>query len=74
MKRFFTSDTHFGAERTRTLFKRPFSSIKEMDKSIIKNWNKKVKKEDLVYHLGDFGDFNKVKKLNGKIILILGNY
>lgn len=45
-----------------------------MDKSIIKNWNKKVKKDDLVYHLGDFGDSNKVKKLNGKIILILGNY
>ena len=25
-----------------------------MDETIIENWNKKVKKSDLVYHLGDF--------------------
>lgn len=39
-----------------------------------KNWNKIVKKKDWVYHLGDFGNYKIIEKLNGKIILILGNY
>lgn len=71
---YFTSDTHFGSERTLTLSKRPFSSISEMDEQMIKNWNSKVDTEDIVYHLGDFGNYEVAKRLNGKIILILGNY
>ena len=74
MQTFFTSDTHFGSERTLKVSRRPFSNVTEMDQKIIENWNKTVDKNDLVYHLGDFGDFNQLKKLNGKIILILGNY
>ena len=70
----FTSDTHFGMERTLKLSRRPFKSVKQMDKVLIKNWNKKVAKGDTVYHLGDFGNKNIVKKLHGKVILILGNY
>ena len=45
-----------------------------MDEQLIDNWNSLVSKNDTVYHLGDFGDYNVVKKLNGKVILILGNY
>ena len=71
---YFTSDTHFGSERTLKLSFRPFKNIEKMDEKIIKNWNKIVKKYDTVYHLGDFGNYDIVKKLNGKIILILGNY
>lgn len=73
-KNWFTSDTHFGSERTMTLSKRPFDGVSEMDNTIIENWNKVVGKNDTVYHLGDFGDYEKVKELNGRIILILGNY
>lgn len=73
-KIWFTSDTHFGGERTLILSKRPFKSVKEMDKTIIDNWNKVIDKDDIVYHLGDFGDYEYIKKLNGKIILIYGNY
>ena len=73
-KIFFTSDTHFGAERTLKLSRRPFSSVEEMDNTIIENWNKTVGKNDLVFHLGDFGDYKRVKELNGKIYLIFGNY
>lgn len=74
MNRYFTSDTHFGSERTRILSKRPFASTAKMDEEFINNWNNLVCKDDVIYHLGDFGNFENVKKLNGKIILVLGNY
>lgn len=73
-KVWFTSDTHFGSERTLTLSKRPFASVKEMDREMIKNWNEIVNEDDVVYHLGDFGDYERVKDLNGNIILLFGNY
>ena len=73
-KIFFTSDTHFGLERTLKLSKRPFNSIQDMDWNLIQNWNKVVHISDTVYHLGDFGSLWPMQYLNGKIILILGNY
>lgn len=71
---YFTSDTHFNQERTLRLSKRPFKTIDEMNEKLIENWNKTVGEDDIVYHLGDFGDYNFAKKLNGKIILVKGNY
>lgn len=70
----FTGDTHFGHERTRQLSKRPFNSIEEMDNVMISNWNNVVAEDDIVYHIGDFGDYKKSFLLNGNIILLLGNY
>lgn len=71
---FFTSDTHFGSERTLSLSRRPFTSVVEMDKNLIANWNEKITSQDTVYHLGDFGDLAALQYLNGKINLISGNY
>ena len=71
---FFTSDTHFGSQRTLDLSKRPFSSVEEMDEFMISEWNKTVGEHDTVIHLGDFGDLNVRPKLNGNLILIQGNY
>ena len=71
---FFTSDTHFGSDRTLKFSCRPFANTNEMDETLINNWNKVVGKDDVVYHLGDFGNYEIVRKLNGKITLILGNY
>lgn len=73
-KTFFTADTHFSSSRTLEFSRRPFDSVDEMDSTIIKNWNELVKKDDIVYHLGDFGNFEIIKNLNGKIILLYGNY
>lgn len=70
----FTADTHFGSERTLELSKRPFKNTTEMDYEIIKNWNDCVGHNDIVYHLGDFGDYDIIDYLNGHIFLILGNY
>ena len=59
---------------------RPFSSIEEHDEILIQNWNKYVKKQDRIYHLGDFCLSNKTntlnirKRLNGQIHLIRGNH
>lgn len=74
MANYFTADTHFTTERVRVLNYRPFKNCKQMDKKIIKNWNKCVKNNDFVYHLGDFGNYNVIKHLKGKVVLILGNY
>lgn len=80
VKIFFTSDTHFGHINILNFCERPFKSIDEMDEAIITNWNNKVGKDDLVFHLGDFAfATNKrwqelINRLNGKIILVLGNH
>ena len=71
---FFTSDTHFGSERAMSLSRRPFASAKEMDDALILNWNNNVASDDVVYHLGDFGNLDVRSYLHGEIHLILGNY
>ena len=73
-KIWFTSDTHFGSERTLQLSKRPFKSVQEMDNTMIDTWNGIVGKQDIVLHLGDFGNYETVKQLNGKVYLVFGNY
>lgn len=73
-KLYFTADCHFNQERTRLLSKRPFKDVEEMNEYMITKWNELVKPEDTVFVAGDFGDFRFRKYLNGKVILITGNY
>ena len=73
-KIFFVSDTHFGDESKVRKNLVPFGSVEEMNKEIIKRWNNKVGQNDVVYHMGDFGDYELVRQLNGKITLICGNH
>jgi calcineurin-like phosphoesterase family protein len=70
----FTADTHFGHQRTLELSKRPFDSIEEHDRELVKLWNQTVGENDVVFHLGDFGDYGVREFLNGNIILLYGNY
>ena len=80
------SDTHFNHENILG-FKdsedspiRPFSSVEEMNETMIENWNSVVKPGDKVYHLGDvfFGSKDEFKRLwprlNGSKRLIVGNH
>jgi calcineurin-like phosphoesterase family protein len=80
-KIWFTSDTHFGHNNVIGYCNRPFTSVVEMNNSIIENWNRVVCDDDIVFHLGDvqLGGGNKLMDeifplLKGHIILILGNH
>lgn len=53
---FFTSDTHFGQQRTLELSRRPFVDVAEMDLNLVSNWNKTVGAKSTVVHAGDFAD------------------
>ena len=83
------SDTHFGHENIIKYCNRPFSSVYDMNETMVENWNKTVKDEDHVWHLGDVyftGGFqhedenkssvawNFMKRLKGKKRLCLGNH
>jgi calcineurin-like phosphoesterase family protein len=74
------SDTHFGHKNIIQYTGRPFSSVEEMDNTMIENWNKVVAPEDTVYHLGDFilSKKHNIKEiarvLHGDKILIFGNH
>lgn len=84
MNIFFTSDTHFGHKNIMKYCpssRGHFGTFEEMDEEIINNWNSKVSKNDIVYHLGDFS-FCKGRtisqfifdNLNGEKHLIRGNH
>ena len=47
-------DTHFYHENILKYENRSFSSVDEMNKALISNWNSKVKSRDKIIVLGDF--------------------
>lgn len=51
---FYIADTHFGHRNAMERDHRPFSSLEEMEQTIVKNWNQRVTDTDTVYILGDF--------------------
>jgi len=75
---YFTSDQHFGHKNIIQYCNRPYSSIEEMNESLINNFNNIVTGDDVTYHLGDFALSKKylpiVQRLNGKHHLITGNH
>jgi calcineurin-like phosphoesterase family protein len=77
MNIFVTSDTFFG--RKLAAIEGGFETIEDMEDSIIDNWNERVKPNDVVYHLGNFGwdpisTESALIHLNGKIFFIGGSY
>ena len=79
---FLTSDPHFGHGNIIKYVSRPFDNVEEMDKTLIKNFNRVVGENDILYILGDFtmgGSHTKCMKyreqINCKHVhLILGNH
>ena len=76
---YFTSDQHFGHFNIIRLSRRPFKTVEEMDETMVKRWNAKVRDDDTVYVLGDL--FFRaatvepiLKRLKGHKHLMLGNH
>ena len=75
-----TSDWHFFHNNPFIYEPRGFSSVEEMNETIIKNHNNIVKEDDIIYCLGDcmLNDNQKgmecINRLNGHKKIILGNH
>lgn len=80
MNQWVISDTHFGHRNIIDYCHRPFSSVGQMDETMITRWQERVKPDDIVYHIGDFGltqgdAVTKIlPRLPGHKYLILGNH
>src|SRR5574343_93140 len=78
--RWFISDLHFYHKNIIHLQDRPYTSVEEMNETLIASWNNTVAKGDVVYIIGDFsfGKYDETKaiveKLNGVKVLIRGNH
>lgn len=79
-KLWICADLHFSHRNIIAYENRPFASVDEMDKALIRNWNSVVGKEDKVFVLGDVSFASKPKtvelvgQLNGYKVLIMGNH
>ena len=77
---YYTSDLHLGHSNVIKHCNRPFANADEMDAVLIKNWNDKVSRNDIVYIVGDFLFRAKrpveeyLCELKGKKHLIIGNH
>jgi len=77
MKYFLTSDCHFDHKNIIKYCNRPFKDVDHMNNELVRRWNERVKDEDIIFHIGDFG-FDKgykwYPKLNGMKYMIRGNH
>ena len=78
MSIFFIADTHFTEENIIKYENRPFPSVQDMNERLIENWNARIREEDMVYVLGDFGaslqEREILSQLNGIKYLVKGNH
>ena len=71
---FFIADTHFDDDNIRRYENRPFADVSQMNQAIMANWNRVVGSSDMVYFLGDIGQIEWIKQLNGIKYLVKGNH
>ena len=77
---FFTSDNHFLHANIIKYCERPFEDTKEMNQTLVNNWNSVVGEDDLIFCLGDFALGREkechhiLQSLNGHKVLIKGNH
>lgn len=73
-----TADYHFNHTNIIKYCHRPFSSVTEMNETIIENHNRIVENNDMVFFLGDFSLDDSVDQflpqMNGNWIFIRGNH
>ncbi len=81
MAKFVFSDPHFDSASIIVNGCRPFSSVAEMNETLIKNYNSVIGKHDICYWLGDimYGATKPkvadlLRQLRGRKYLIMGNH
>lgn len=80
MTYWFTADEHYGHYNIIEYCNRPFSSLEEMNETLIENLNAIVKKGDVVVHIGDFALMRKenvggiISRLEGNNIFLQGSH
>lgn len=76
----FTGDTHFCHNKDFLYTPRGVETVDNMNDLVVENWNRVVRPEDTVYHLGDIAlndttaAIKYINALNGSIIWFLGNH
>lgn len=79
----FTSDWHLRHQGIIEICNRPFKSLVDMERTLIRNWNAVVGDEDTVYMVGDFSlesarqrqwYEDTLAKMRGRKILVVGNH
>ena len=78
---YLSSDLHFNHDRAFIYQSRGFDNIKDMNNSIIQNFNSMITPNDDLYLLGDCilgqnleDGLNLLRQLNGKIHIVRGNH
>lgn len=75
---FLVADLHFNHSRIIGYCRRPYRSVSEMNRDLVRRWNSVVGEGDTVYCLGDFcmrGDpLPFIRALNGRKVFIRGNH
>lgn len=79
---FLASDLHLDHKNIIKYCSRPFKNVHEMNYWLIRNWNRIIRKQDIVYFLGDFANsrrnqrrvINFIHSLNGRKRFIRGNH
>ena len=80
---FFSADMHLSSANTIDYCNRPYRDWQHMNQCLYKSFNERMKSEDTLIHVGDFcwtGKGGKLKavdhekKINAKIIHVLGNH
>lgn len=90
MQNLFTADLHMGHFNIISYTNRPFKTLEEMNETIIRKWNERVKDDDTIICVGDFcfrnspggkvgeGEIHRadyyMKRLKGHKIFIRGNH
>lgn len=77
---YFTADEHYGHRNIIRYCRRPFASVEEMDRELIRRHNEVVGEEDVVIHAGDFVVRSKrsahsyIGELRGQHVFLRGSH
>lgn len=85
---YFTADLHLGSNEILARESRPFKDITEFSKYLLFIWNRELSKDDSLYIIGDFINYNRnntltleefkrlmefIRQIKSRVVLLVGN-